>query len=160
MQSAYEILEKVLLIESPAQVALELGKSEATIRRWQNRTTKTPDLAKDRLLAILEKSIEVKKKNAKFSFIDLFAGIGGLRLAFEGIGGRCVFTSEWDDYAQRTYLHNYPSSLKDLVGDITKVDENEYTRSRYSTGRLPMSALFNSRGIQEERFGACPWIYG
>lgn len=125
MQSAYEILEKVLLIESPAQVALELGKSEATIRRWQNRTTKTPDLAKDRLLAILEKSIEVKKKNAKFSFIDLFAGIGGLRLAFEGIGGRCVFTSEWDDYAQRTYLHNYPSSLKDLVGDITKVDENE-----------------------------------
>ncbi len=43
----------------------------------------------------------MKKKT--FTFIDLFAGIGGIRLAFRGIGGKCVFTSEWDRNAQITY---------------------------------------------------------
>lgn len=40
---------------------------------------------------------------ADFTFIDLFAGIGGLRRGFESIGGQCVFTSEWDKYSQKTY---------------------------------------------------------
>jgi len=39
----------------------------------------------------------------KFTFIDLFAGIGGMRIAFQEAGGKCVFTSEWDKYAQMTY---------------------------------------------------------
>ena len=41
-------------------------------------------------------------KEAKFTFIDLFAGIGGMRLAFEKVGGDCVFSSEWDKYSQKT----------------------------------------------------------
>lgn len=53
------------------------------------------------------------------SFIDLFAGIGGIRLGFESIGGRCVFSSEWDKYAQKTYLDNHGHVP---VGDITAVD--------------------------------------
>jgi DNA (cytosine-5)-methyltransferase 1 len=56
-----------------------------------------------------------------FKFIDLFAGIGGIRLAFEEVGGQCVFTSEWDDYAQRTYGVNYGDE-HGINGDITKVD--------------------------------------
>lgn len=55
-----------------------------------------------------------------FTFIDLFAGIGGLRQAFEGIGGACVFTSEWDSYAHKTYLANF-SDQHPLSGDITEV---------------------------------------
>ena len=58
-----------------------------------------------------------------FTFIDLFAGIGGLRLAFESIGGRCVFTSEWDKYSQKTYRANFPDDDHEINGDITKVDE-------------------------------------
>jgi DNA (cytosine-5)-methyltransferase 1 len=54
------------------------------------------------------------------TFIDLFAGIGGMRLGFESIGARCVFTSEWDAYSQKTYLANFPGS--EIAGDITKVD--------------------------------------
>jgi DNA (cytosine-5)-methyltransferase 1 len=45
--------------------------------------------------------------DASFRFIDLFAGIGGLRFGFESIGGRCVFTSEWDPNAQKTYALNF-----------------------------------------------------
>jgi len=57
-----------------------------------------------------------------FTFIDLFAGIGGLRRGFESIGGRCVFTSEWDKYSQQTYRANFPDDDHDINGDITKVE--------------------------------------
>lgn len=59
---------------------------------------------------------------ADFTFIDLFAGIGGLRRGFESIGGRCVFTSEWDKYSQKTYAANFPDDDHEINGDITKVD--------------------------------------
>ena len=55
-----------------------------------------------------------------FTFIDLFAGIGGLRLAMESIGGRCVFTSEWDKYARYTYEANYRDN-RTIAGDIREV---------------------------------------
>ncbi len=54
----------------------------------------------------------------KFRFIDLFAGIGGMRLAFENVGGECVFSSEWDIYAQNTYEANFGERPQ---GDITKI---------------------------------------
>jgi len=61
---------------------------------------------------------EVRKQKVKFTFIDLFAGIGGIRLAFEEVGGECVFTSEWDKYSQKTYQANYGEIP---YGDITKI---------------------------------------
>jgi DNA (cytosine-5)-methyltransferase 1 len=54
------------------------------------------------------------------TFIDLFAGIGGMRLGFERAGARCVFTSEWDTYAQQTYRANFGDER--LFGDITSID--------------------------------------
>jgi len=53
----------------------------------------------------------------KFKFIDLFAGIGGFRLAMQNLGGKCVFTSEWDKEAQKTYRANFGDVP---FGDITK----------------------------------------
>lgn len=58
-------------------------------------------------------------KNPKFTFIDLFAGIGGFRLAFQNLGGRCVFSSEYNHYAQKTYEANFGEVP---FGDITKID--------------------------------------
>lgn len=55
-----------------------------------------------------------------FTFIDLFAGIGGMRLGFETIGGNCVFTSEWNQFAQQTYQANFPDAHP-LQGDITQI---------------------------------------
>jgi DNA (cytosine-5)-methyltransferase 1 len=59
-----------------------------------------------------------------FTFIDLFAGIGGLRRGFEPLGGRCIFTSEWDEYAQKTYLANFACDHP-INGDITKIEAAE-----------------------------------
>ena len=56
-------------------------------------------------------------ENPKFTFIDLFAGIGGFRIAMQNLGGKCVFSSEWDAQAQKTYLLNYGEVP---FGDITK----------------------------------------
>jgi DNA (cytosine-5)-methyltransferase 1 len=58
-----------------------------------------------------------------FRFIDLFAGIGGLRIGFESIGGRCVFTSEWDENAQKTYALNFPDNHL-IAGDIREYSKD------------------------------------
>jgi len=68
------------------------------------------------MLSSKKSSCEV---NAKFTFIDLFAGIGGMRLAFEQAGGRCVYSNEWNKYSQQTYFANFGEQPD---GDITKVD--------------------------------------
>lgn len=56
-----------------------------------------------------------------FTFIDLFAGIGGMRLAFDRAGGKCVYSNEWNKYSQQTYLANFGEQPE---GDITQVDAN------------------------------------
>ena len=63
-----------------------------------------------------------ENKNTTFTFIDLFAGIGGTRLGFERAGGECVFTSEWDTNCQKTYQANFGEIP---YGDITKISEDE-----------------------------------
>lgn len=62
--------------------------------------------------------------SVSFTFIDLFAGIGGMRLAFDAVGGRCVFTSEWNTYAQKTYAENHRDN-RPVEGDITKVHTDD-----------------------------------
>jgi len=62
-------------------------------------------------------------KNYTFKFIDLFAGIGGFRLALQNLGGKCVFTSEWDKEAQKTYRANFGEVP---FGDITKEETKKY----------------------------------
>lgn len=63
------------------------------------------------------------KEKAKFKFIDLFAGIGGFRLALQNLGGKCVFTSEWDKYSQQTYKANFGEVP---FGDITKKETKDF----------------------------------
>jgi DNA (cytosine-5)-methyltransferase 1 len=105
-----------------SEAADELGVCEKTVRRYETGETR----ARARDLAVLKSLIVVRRKNvplspSKFHFIDLFAGIGGLRLGFEGIGGKCVFTSEWDKYAQKTYRANFPLDEHEIFGDIRNI---------------------------------------
>lgn len=103
---------------SVEDLAGQAGVTPRTVRRWEKGETR-PQLA---VIRLLKDQIDRKRsqRNASFSFIDLFAGIGGLRRGFESIGGECVFTSEWDKYAQMTYKANFDCD-HELAGDITKV---------------------------------------
>lgn len=74
----------------------------------------------------------------KFNFIDLFAGIGGIRIPFEEMGGNCVFTSEWDKYAQQTYEVNYGDKPH---GDITQIDEKNIQNFDILLGGFPCQAF-------------------
>lgn len=95
-----------------------------TVRRWEAGET-SPRRA---FVEVLTHRLESRRPQAPgqpaFTFIDLFAGIGGMRRGFESAGGKCVFTSEWDLYAQRTYRANFPDD-HDIAGDITEVNATD-----------------------------------
>lgn len=105
-----------------AQLADQLEISPRTITRWENGNSmpRRYELALMGLLSEMEERVPQPRPQGDFHFIDLFAGIGGLRKAFEDVGGACVFTSEWDSYAQKTYRENF-SNHHELNGDITQV---------------------------------------
>lgn len=87
-----------------------------------------------------------------FTFIDLFAGIGGIRTAFDAIGGECVMTSEWDDYARRTYETNFPTDEGSghlFRGDITAVDASEVPDHDVLLGGFPCQP-FSIAGVSKK----------
>ena len=90
---------------------------ERTIYRWEKGEGRPRKPVMDLLKEIARGKAA---PDGRFTFIDLFAGIGGLRKGFEPIGGRCVFTSEWDKYSVQTYLANHRCDHP-VTGDITKV---------------------------------------
>lgn len=102
-----------------AAIAKHLKIGIRTISRWEARQTTPPAYVAHALQQLLPFP-ETEVHEGNFDFIDLFAGIGGIRKAFEGIGGRCVFTSEWDSYAQKTYAENFRDGHT-IAGDITQV---------------------------------------
>lgn len=113
---------------SQNDIARALQTTVRTVRRWETRETDPPpyllDALRQRLLLPQPLDRQPPDRGA-FRFIDLFAGIGGLRLAFQAQGGECVFTSEYDPYAQKTYLANFPDAIDHMAGDITQVKASE-----------------------------------
>jgi len=77
-------------------------------------------------------------KDYKFTFIDLFAGIGGFRLAFQSLGGKCVFSSEIDKYCQKTYEDNFGEKP---FGDIKRINEKDIPDHDVLTGGFPCQAF-------------------
>ena len=122
MQSEFRILRCRAGL-STEELAEKLGYSEREIFRWESGQIRPRKVVFDWLRERAE-TVPTHTNARGFTFIDLFAGIGGLRRAFDSIGGRCVFTSEWDKYAQLTYHSNYPDN-RPIAGDITKVPVDE-----------------------------------
>lgn len=77
------------------------------------------DFVVSMIMKSLSNQTQPLEHDSRFSFIDLFAGIGGMRLAFEKNGGDCVYSNEWNKYCQQTYFSNFGEQPD---GDITKVD--------------------------------------
>ncbi len=96
----------------------ELGYSWKQVRRYADGEAAVPKLVMARVRELAEARLAARPP-ARFRFIDLFAGIGGIRLGFEAIGGRCVFTSEWDRWSNATYRANFVDGDDHvMVGDI------------------------------------------
>jgi DNA (cytosine-5)-methyltransferase 1 len=104
-----------------------------------------------------------RPENPKFTFIDLFAGIGGFRLALQNLGGECVFSSEWDKMAQRTYYANFGEIP---FGDITKPETKEWIPKKFDllcggfpcqpfsiAGVSKKNSLGRKHGFEDEKQG-------
>lgn len=147
---------------SVAEAAQLLGYSEGHIYRWK-RGEESPREGVMALLRMEAQSKAAQRPNAEFTFIDLFAGIGGLRKAMESAGGRCVFTSEWDKYAQQTYDANF-SDNRPIEGDITKIDAEQIPEHSVLVAGFPCqpfsiagvskkNALGRAHGFEDETQG-------
>jgi DNA (cytosine-5)-methyltransferase 1 len=109
---------------SLAEASEEVGVSERQFQRYMSGECAVPKLVAERIGKLAAERLRDRPEPA-FRFIDLFAGIGGLRLGFEAIGGRCVFTSEWDRFSQLTYTRNFVDGEDHvLAGDIRPFGRN------------------------------------
>lgn len=100
--------------------AVELGYSLSTVYRWE-RGESAPKAAVYRALQVMAEFMPKQASEVSFSFIDLFAGIGGIRKGFNDIGGHCVFTSEYNKFARETYAANFRDNHP-IFGDITSLE--------------------------------------
>lgn len=124
---ALHLLREARAIYSQSDLADILGVDIRTIRRWEVKENEPPsylsDAIRQRILPLIPTPTN---KEYPFTFIDLFAGIGGIRMGFEKFGGHCVFTSEWNSFSQKTYLANFPADETHMfAGDITQVHESD-----------------------------------
>lgn len=129
-----ELLSLSLERYSQADIAQRLGVTPKTVRNWIRRADGPPDYRAHQFHELLSGGRQTASKRATgsdekghdsaFTFVDLFAGIGGMRLGFESQGGRCVFTSEWNKYAVKTYCENFETDHP-VQGDITRVSAHD-----------------------------------
>ncbi|SFB69078.1 DNA (cytosine-5)-methyltransferase 1 [Cupriavidus sp. OV038] len=108
-----------------------LGVDAKTVSRWETGKNLAPRMVGLAIRELMRKDVEVPKSprtpsvsGGDFTFIDLFAGIGGIRLGFERQGGKCVFTSEWNTFSQKTYVANFGDE-HEVNGDITKIEASD-----------------------------------
>src|SRR5665213_3592015 len=119
------ILKQARELFTQQDLANKLKVNVKTVGRWERGETPCPPLLEPALQAVLKKSTVINlNRDRKFSFIDLFAGIGGIRMAFEAVGGECIFTSEWNEFSKKTYLENHGDDHP-FVGDIVPYDAEE-----------------------------------
>lgn len=131
-----------------AEFSLFLGlknNGERTISGWERGEHK-PSPSKLQLLLDIQTHTPFKHSVSKpeFRFIDLFAGIGGIRLPYQQAGGQCVFSSEWDKFSQKTYAANFGELPS---GDITKIAASDIPDHDILLGGFPCQA-FSQAGLK------------
>ncbi|TVU66749.1 DNA (cytosine-5-)-methyltransferase [Paenarthrobacter nitroguajacolicus] len=119
MEHSIDLLISARARYTQRQLAEQLNVTPRTVARWESGETQCPTMLAPALRELL--GLPSQTSATDFTFIDLFAGIGGIRQGFEKNGGRCVFTSEWNNWAKKTYLANFPDEQDanhTFVGDI------------------------------------------
>lgn len=126
--------------------ALGMGRNgDRTLRRWENGESTPSVLEFKSVMQFAEKIPFANSNRCKFKFIDLFAGIGGIRIPFQELGGKCVFSSEWDKFAQKTYRVNFGEEPN---GDITKIDAKDIPDFDVLLGGFPCQP-FSQAGLKK-----------
>ena len=145
----YVIEKRKSLGVSQKELALLLGMKEAgerTVRGWEGGEHKPSKTRLAKLEALNNiHPFQHNNKNSDFTFIDLFAGIGGIRLPFQQHGGECVFTSEIDKHAQKTYFANYGEYPS---GDITQIQAKDIPDHDLLLAGFPCQA-FSQAGLKQ-----------
>lgn len=119
---------------------------ERTIRRWEKGENSPSKLELSAIMNFPETPPFENPQDAKYTMIDLFAGIGGIRLGFQLHGNvKTVFSSEWDKFSQKTYCANYGEIPE---GDITKIDETTIPDHDILTAGFPCQA-FSQAGLKK-----------
>jgi DNA (cytosine-5)-methyltransferase 1 len=101
-------------------MARRLGVSVRQLQRWEKGEVNPPRTTLEVLRRMVPSADEGVMSSAPITFVDLFAGIGGMRLGFEAIGGRCVFTCEIDRFSRQTYTENFGTAHA-IASDIREV---------------------------------------
>lgn len=120
----FRVLSRARSLYSQKELSSLIPRSAKQIGRWEKTGEVPPEFVPVLQQVIDKRAGQQPKPEADFTFIDLFAGIGGIRLGFEAAGGKCVFTSEWDSYARKTYVENF-GEQHEIAGDITKLDADQ-----------------------------------
>jgi DNA (cytosine-5)-methyltransferase 1 len=129
-------------------ILLDLDEQgERTVRGWERGEHKPSRAKLEKILALPETAPFKTHPDecTTFRFIDLFAGIGGIRLPFQQLGGRCVFSSEWDKFAQKTYAANFGEIPH---GDITQIHAETIPDHDVLLGGFPCQA-FSQAGLKQ-----------
>lgn len=124
------VTHALMLADAPHATSYH-AKAESLIHDWNkagvarqldlSMAAETPNPLQYGLFDDVFKAPFQAQPNSRFTFIDLFAGIGGFRMAMQNLGGRCVFSSEWDAQAQKTYFANYGEvPFGDITSEQTK----------------------------------------
>ncbi len=121
--SSKSLFDLALERYSRAYVARKLNVTARTVRNWEIREDGPPEYRVQQFQYLLFNN-NSKPSDPDFTFVDLFAGIGGIRKGFESHGGHCVFTSEWNRHAVKTYSENFTIDHH-ITGDITQVFEKD-----------------------------------
>ncbi|WP_420180416.1 DNA (cytosine-5-)-methyltransferase [Paenarthrobacter sp. TA1.8] len=120
--TTHKRLVTLVNLHGTREVARVLGQSSRTVERWISEATPTPALLNPALDSIYGAwPTDIATPTDSYTFADLFAGIGGIRLGLERAGAECVFTSEWDKFAVKTYMANHESRHQ-VLGDINSID--------------------------------------
>ena len=123
-QNAQNALSEALAHFPKARLAEEFSVTTKTLDGWLNKHIPSPGLVYHAVQGLMESRKHLAAgQETPFTFIDLFAGIGGIRLGFEAHGGKCLFTSEWDKFSCQTYRENFQGDEHAIHGDIRTITE-------------------------------------